>query len=262
MSRRVLSTNILSVPRHVGHYKVASTASCFSSLVVKTMVKTPLQFRDAQSPQATHRSRLAGLIPGASLLMSIAVLAAWMPAASARPYVRVQSNGYSTSGQVINFPPVIPFNNSIYSPVQTTIQPGFGSGLSVQIGTPNVYPSNVYPSNVYPSGVYPSGYSYGQPHVIQRRGVNNSVLVNPTVINSPIRNSTLINPTIVTTPIPSSSYYSTPYYSAPYFNTQTITTTTRPEPEVYIDPQYGVRYRSPSASSQQQIIIYPSQIAP
>jgi hypothetical protein len=213
------------------------------------MVKTPLQFCDAQPSLPAHRSRLASLIPGVSLLMAIAVSTAWMPAVSARPYIRVQSSGYATPRQVINFPPVVPFNHSIYGPVQTTIQPGFGSGLSVQIGT----------SNGYPSGLYPSGYGYGQPTVIQRRGgVNNSVLINPTVINSPIRNSTLINPTIVTTP--SGAYYSTPYYSAPYFNTQTITTTTRPEPEVYIDPQYGVRYRSPAVSSP-QIIIYP-QIAP
>ncbi|PSB26003.1 hypothetical protein [Stenomitos frigidus] len=214
------------------------------------MAKTPLQFRDAESLQTFHRARRASFFPGASLLMAIAVLAAWMPAASARPYIQVQSvpvqgNGYGTQRQVINFPAVVPFNNSIYSPVQTTIHPGFGGGLSVQIGTPNVYPS----------GVYQSGYSYGQPHVIQRRGINNSVLVNPTVINSPIRNSTLINPTIVTTPL--GSYYSTPYYPSPYYNTQTITTTTRPEPEVYIDPQYGVRYRSPAVRSEQQIIIYP-----
>ena len=229
-------------------------------MVVKTMAKIPLQSRDAQSLQAAvHRSRLAGFVPGASLLMAIAVLAAWMPDASARPHIRVQSvpvqgngypNAYPNSGQVINFPAVVPFNNSIYSPIQTTIQPDIGGGLSVQIGSPTVYPSGVYPS-----GVYSSEYGYGQPRVIQRHGgVNNSVLVNPTVINSPIRNSTLINPTIVTTP--SGSYYSTPYYS-PYYNTQTITTTTRPEPEVYIDPQYGVRYRSPAVSSEQQIIVYP-----
>ena len=213
------------------------------------MVKTPLLFRDAQLPQVAQRSCLFGIVPGASLLMAIAVLAAWMPAVSARPFVQVQS-GYPTSGQTITFPPVVPFNNSIYNPVQTIVQPGFGGGLSVQIGTPTVYPSGVYPS-----GAYSSGYDYGQPVIIQRRGINNSVLVNPTVINSPIRNSTLINPTIVT---PSSgSYYSTPYYASPYYNTQTITTTTRPEPEVYIDPQYGVRYRSPAVTSEQQIIIYP-----
>ena len=230
-------------------------------MVVKTMAKIPLQSRHAQPTQTQYRSRLVGFAPGASLLMAIAVLAAWVPAASARPHIRVQSvpvqgsgypNSYPNSGQVINFPAVVPFSNSIYSPVQTTIQPDVGGGLSVQIGSPTVYPSGVYPS-----GVYSSEYGYGQPGVIHRRGsVNDSVLINPTVINSPIRNSTLINPTIVNTPTPSGSYYTTPYYS-PYYNTQTITTTTRPEPEVYIDPQYGVRYRSPAVSSEQQIIIYP-----
>ena len=228
--------------------------------MVKTMVKTPLQFRGAQLSLAVCRSRLTGFLPGASLI-TIAALAAWMPAVSARPYVRVQSNGYDAMPrQVINFPPVVSFPNAAYSSVQTTIQPGFGSGLSVQIGTPNVYPSNVYPS-----GLYPSGYGYGQSGVIQRRGVNNSVLINPTVINSPIRNSTLINPTIVTTPSGASystPYYPSPYLDTPYFDTQTITTTTRPEPEVYIDPQYGVRYRSPTTSAPQQVIIYPSQIVP
>lgn len=222
------------------------------------MVKTPFQRCDAQLPQAFHRSSMSGFVPGASLLLTVAVLTTWMPAASARPYVQwqavqVQSNGYANRRQIINnqrqginFPPVVPFNNSVYNPVQIpiqpVIQPNFGGGLSVQIGTPTVYPS----------GVYPSGYGYGQPGVIQRRGsVNNSVLINPTVINSPIRNSTLINPTIVTTPNSSS------YYPAPYYNIQTTTTTTRSEPEVYIDPQYGVRYRSPSANSGQQVIIYP-----
>ncbi|MBW4582700.1 MAG: hypothetical protein KME42_24280 [Tildeniella nuda ZEHNDER 1965/U140] len=228
------------------------------------MVKTPFQRCDVQLPQAFYRSPISGFVPGVSLLLTVAALAAWVPAASARPYVQwqavqVQSNGYANQRQiinhqrqVINFPPVVPFHNSVYNSrqilIQPTIQPNFGGGLSVQIGTPTVYPP----------GVYPSGYGYGQPGVIQRRGsVNNSVLINPTVINSPIRNSTLINPTIVTTPNPSASYYPSPYYPAPYYNIQTTTTTTRPEPEVYIDPQYGVRYRSPSTHSEQPIIIYP-----
>jgi hypothetical protein len=34
----------------------------------------------------------------------------------------------------------------------------------------------------------------------QQGSVDNSVLLNPTVINGSIRNSTLVNPTIVTTP--------------------------------------------------------------
>lgn len=210
-------------------------------LVVKLMTKLPLHLCSAPVPQRS-RSPFSRFAAGASLLLTASLLAAWMPAASARPYIRVQHNGYPSAGPVINFPPVLPFSGSVYGPVQTIVQPGFGSGLSVQIGTPNYYPSGNYPA-----GNYSSGY-YRQPRNGQYRGsVNNSVLINPTVINSPIRNSTLVNPTIVTTP----------YYPAPYYNIQTVTTTTRPEPEVYIDPQYGVRYRSPATTSVQPIIVYP-----
>ncbi|MBW4695644.1 MAG: hypothetical protein KME27_28170 [Lyngbya sp. HA4199-MV5] len=198
------------------------------------MTKLPLQPHNALQPQRLSRSP-SGFAAGASLLLMASFFAAWMPAASARPYVRVQNNSYPSSGSVINFPSVVPFGGSVYRPVQTIVQPGFGSGLSVQIGTPDYYPSGN------------AGY-YRQPRNGQYRGsVNNSVLINPTVINSPIRNSTLVNPTIVTTP----------YYPAPFYNIQTVTTTTRPEPEVYIDPQYGVRYRSPSTQSVQPIIVYP-----
>jgi len=215
----------------------------FPSLMVKPMAQHLLP-RCTQAPQSRSRLQFSGFAPGISLLMAVAVLAAWVPIASARPFIRVQSNVYPT-GSSINFPPVVPFNNSLYSPAQTIVQPGFGSGLFVQIGTPN------YAPGIDPSSGYSSGYTQRQPGVYQQRGgINNSVLINPTVINSPIRNSTLVNPTIVTTPY-------APYYPAPYYNIQTITTTTRPEPEVYIDPQYGVRYRSPSANSVQPIIIYP-----
>lgn len=202
------------------------------------MTKLLLQLRNALQPQRLVRSPFS-IAAGASVLLTASLLAAWMPAANARPYVRVQNNSYPSSGAVVNFPSVVPFGGSIYRPVQTIVQPGFGSGLSVQIGTPGYYPSGNHPAS--------SGY-YRQPQYRQYRGsVNNSVLINPTVINSPIRNSTLVNPTIVTSP----------YYPAPYYNIQTVTTTTRPEPEVYIDPQYGVRYRSPSATSVQPIIVYP-----
>jgi hypothetical protein len=55
------------------------------------------------------------------------------------------------------------------------------------------------------SGYFPNyGAGYG---VIERstspypeNSINNSVLINPTVINSPIYNSTLVNPTIVSSP--------------------------------------------------------------
>jgi hypothetical protein len=83
-------------------------------------------------------------------------------------------------------------------------------GVSLTVTNPSVihYPSYpVYPQAVYlgyPQTVYP-GYpnstvivkpSSGRPI----RNVNNSVLINPTVINGTIRNSTLINPTIVPAP--------------------------------------------------------------
>lgn len=203
------------------------------------MTKPLLYLCKAPAPQRP-RLALSGFAVGTSVL-TVALLAAWMPAASAKPLIRVQSNGYPSSRSVINFPPVLPYNNSGYGSVQTIVQPGFGSGLSVQIGTPGYYPSNGYSSQ--PIYRHPGNGQY-------RGSVNNSVLINPTVVNSPIRNSTLVNPTIVTTPY-------APYYPAPYYNIQTVTTTTRPEPEVYIDPQYGVRYRSPAASSVQPIIIYP-----
>ncbi|XGV98823.1 MAG: hypothetical protein ACAF41_07755 [Leptolyngbya sp. BL-A-14] len=208
------------------------------------MTKPPL--KRCKAPQHCLRLAFSGFAVGVSVVMTAGLLAGWASPASARPFIRVQSNTYPSNGSVINFPPVVRYNNSIYGPVQTIVQPGYGgvqsgygSGLSVQIGTPGYYPS----------GNYPGGFGYGrQFRNGQYRGsVNNSVLINPTVINSPIRNSTLVNPTIVTTP----------YYPAPYFNIQTVTTTTRPEPEVYVDPQYGVRYRSPSVTPVQPIIIYP-----
>jgi hypothetical protein len=93
---------------------------------------------------------------------------------------------------------------SSYQPVGygTTVYGGqtyYGSsGFSTPDGSSNPYPYT------YPS-FYQPGYSSGatiQPEYPQYSTgrVNNSVLVNPTVVNSPIYNSTLINPTIVTTP--------------------------------------------------------------
>lgn len=190
---------------------------------------------------------------GASLLLSVAVLGAWLPAACARPFIRVQSNVYSAPAQTITFPPVLPFSGSVYSPVQPLVQSGSGFGLSVQIGTPTYYPSGVYPSDVYPSG-----YTYRRPGFSQQRGsVDNSVLINPTVINGSIRNSTLVNPTIVTTPYAPAPYYPATSYPTPYYDVTTITTITRPEPQVVIDPQYGVRYQSLPFGSERQVVVDP-----
>lgn len=208
------------------------------------MTKPPLQ--RCKAPQQFLRLAFSVFTVSASAALTAGLLSGWAAPASAELFIRVQSNTYPSTGSVVNFPPVVPDSNSIYSPVQTIVQPGYGGvqsgyggGLSVQIGT----------SGYYPSDNYPGAFGYGRQfrHGQYRGSVNNSVLINPTVINSPIRNSTLVNPTIVTTP----------YYPAPFFNIQTVTTTTRPEPEVYVDPQYGVRYRSPSVSPVQPIVIYP-----
>lgn len=107
-----------------------------------------------------------------------------------------------------------PSGNSITYTVP--FQPAYGSVVysrptsgSVSFGTDRVrvhvgplaqtyYPG--YPTYSYPG--YPT-YPNGTVLVPSRRpirNVNNSVLVNPTVINGTIRNSTLVNPTIVTYP--------------------------------------------------------------
>lgn len=238
---------------------------------VKPMTKAPLPpwrtvfLCETSSLQAVRLSRCFSYILGASLL-SIAALSAGLPAASARPVIRVQGNIYTAPAQTITFPPVLPFGSSVYRPVQPIVQSGSGVGLSVQLGTPTYYPS----------GVYPSGYNtyrqrrFQQRDNRQRDRVNNSVLINPTVINGSIRNSTLVNPTIVTTPYapapsyPTISYPTTSYptyptisYPTPYYDVRTVIPTTRPEPQVVIDPQYGVRYQSPPFSSERQVIIDP-----
>lgn len=227
------------------------------------MAKTPLplwrtpSLCGMSSLQTFRLPRCSSSILGAALL-SVAVLGAWLPAASARPVMRVQGSGYSAPAQIITFPPVLPFGGSVYRPVQPIVQSGSGFGLSVQIGTPTYYPSGVYPS-----GVYPSGYNtYRHRDFQQRDSVNNSVLINPTVINGSIRNSTLVNPTIVTTPYAPAPYYpATSYptvsYPTPYYDVRTVIPTTRPEPQVVIDPQYGVRYQSPPFSSERQIVVDP-----
>ncbi len=209
------------------------------------MVKTLLQVRGAHCLRTRQRLQFAGFGVGGSLVLSLAVLTAWMPVADSRP-VRVQGNFNAAPVQSVNLYPVLPFTNSLYGPVQTNIQPDSGFGLSVQIGTPT-----------YSYSTYSTGYGYGQPGFSRRGSVNNSVLINPTVINSPIRNSTLVNPTIVNSPYTSVPYYPAPYYPAPYYDIQTVTTVTRPEPEVVIDPQYGVRYKSPPVGSQREVVVDP-----
>ncbi len=61
-------------------------------------------------------------------------------------------------------------------------------------GYPNSYPS--YPDDYYQG--YPNSYpSYPRYPVGSNGGVNNSTLINPTLINPQIRDSVLINPVIV-----------------------------------------------------------------
>lgn len=127
---------------------------------------------------------------------------------------------------------------------QSIVIQGSSGGFSVQstIGTP----SSIYSNPMLPpiqvvtphsySTYHAPGYVLVQPGIPHRvvGGVNNSVLVNPTIINSPIRNSTLINPTIIRGP----------YHSIPYTQ-YSIRTFTRPSPQVIVDPQYGVRLQMP-----------------
>jgi hypothetical protein len=239
----------------------------FPSFTVKTMAKTPLMLWRKQSLSGMYSRQPFSLL-GASLLLSVVAMSAWSSAASAKPGLRVPSNGYATPGKTITFPPVRSLHGSGYYPIRPTVHPVSGFGLSIQIGTPTYYPSVVYPS-----GGYPSGYTYRQPGFPQQQGsVDNSVLLNPTVINGSIRNSTLVNPTIVTTPnspeqfYPDQSYPGQAYptqayprfsYPAPYYNVRTVIPTVRPEPQVVIDPQYGVRYQSPPSSTERQVVVDP-----
>jgi hypothetical protein len=91
------------------------------------------------------------------------------------------------------------------------------SGNAPVYGSPNDIPKGGlgYPSSDYPPGAYPnyphgyrgcySGYcspSYRVrvrtiPFGGKKQGIDNSILVNPTIINSEIRDSTLINPVII-----------------------------------------------------------------
>jgi hypothetical protein len=229
--------------------------------MVKMMARTPLTHWCLQSLPGTY-SRQSFSLLGALLLLSAVAMSAWLPAASAKPGLRVPSNDYATPKQTITFPPVRSFHGSGYYPIRPTVHPVSGFGLSIQIGTPTYYPSVVYPS-----GGYPSGYTYRQPGFPQQPdSVENSVLLNPTVINGSIRNSTLVNPTIVTTPYspkqfyPEQSYPVQAYprlsYPTPYYNVRTVIPTTRPEPQVVIDPQYGVRYQAPF-STERQVVVDP-----
>lgn len=229
------------------------------------MAKTPLTRWRIQSLPGAY-SRQSSLL-GAALLLSVVAIAAGSSAVSAKPGLRVPSNGYATPGKTITFPPVRSFHGAGYYPFRRTVRPVSGFGVSIQIGTPTYYPSVVYPS-----GGYPSGYTDRQPGLPQQGSVNNSVLLNPTVINGSIRNSTLVNPTIVTTPnvpeqyYPEQSYpveaypiqaYPRVSYPAPYYDVRTVIPTTRPEPQVVIDPQYGVRYQAPSSSTERQVVVDP-----
>ncbi len=209
------------------------------------MVKTPLQIYGTSSPQP-HWQQSTGAKLGVSLVSGVAILAAWTATANALP-VRVQGGFYATPAASVPYVGV-PTVSPVYRSIQTTVQPGSGFGLSVQIGAPTYYSPDCVD---------------GRPRFRQRRDqVNNSAFINPTVISSPVQNSTLVYPTVVTTPYAPAPYYPAPYYPAPYYpgpyyNIQTVTTVTRPEPTVVIDPQYGVRYTSPPANSPREVVVDP-----
>lgn len=106
-----------------------------------------------------------------------------------------------------------------YNRRRYNVSPGYGS-------YPYGYPSYGYPRYRYPGGInirvrkVPSG----------RTGINNSTLINPTIIDSQIRNSTIVNPVIVN---PDRGLYSQPG-------------------NVYVD-SYGRTYSHP-----QDVYIYPN----
>ena len=155
-----------------------------------------------------------GLLRFGSALLTLGVLAATLPSAQAQTIEiaqpRVGAWGYN-------------------NPVSTTISVDPVTGLTIQSGSIG----SSYGGSYYWPPVYTQPYGWGQPIVVDR-SINQSVLVNPTVINSSIRNSTLLNPTIIGAP------------QYPYITNYTVRTYTRPEPEVVVDPQYGVRYKRPS----------------
>jgi hypothetical protein len=112
---------------------------------------------------------------------------------SGRHSFTYQIPSYFPSGiRVISTPNVNPYpygSSIIYgSPIPSPVRVNPVTGVSVYS----------YPSGYYRSG-YPSGYGV-YPHGYRRSNVNNSILVNPTIINGQIRNSTLINPRIIRVP--------------------------------------------------------------
>lgn len=100
---------------------------------------------------------------------------------------------------------------------------GYYGGYS---GYSSAYPYS-YPPN-YPPGAIIVNPGYNQ---YPASSINNSVLVNPTVVNTPIYNSTLINPNIIRTPN---------YTGSRYYERNTI-----------------IRYRSPGGSFDVTTPAYP-----
>ncbi len=93
-----------------------------------------------------------------------------------------------------------------YSTYPLSSQSSYSTGgLSITVSGGSIGDSFSYSSYEYAPGyipnrviLWPGRHHYGPNY--ERSSINNSVLVNPTIVNSPIYNSTLINPTIVTSP--------------------------------------------------------------
>ncbi|HEY9615986.1 MAG TPA: hypothetical protein V6C64_04055 [Microcoleaceae cyanobacterium] len=156
------------------------------------------------------------LLPVATLLGAAAVTIGVIPtlAQEMKP-VEAQQIERHTSGVSYSITPGVGYygapiySGPVYGSVSAvTIGP---EGASFSVSTPVV---TGYPVR-YPGG-YPVPYPVGYPNAYPGgygRSINNSVLVNPTIINSQIKNSTLVNPTIVSPQRPA-VYRAAPYYGS------------------------------------------------
>lgn len=161
--------------------------------MVKPMVERNLRLRN-NSTGGVSLATTSRLSLATTLLLGSVTVGMWAAPAQAQVV-------YPQTGIV--YPSVQPG----YGSSTTYIYPGaygYPNSSSVTIRSGDFSFSVNNPTPYYPAGTVLVGPgTYHRPH----RGIQNSVLVNPTVINSPIYNSTLVNPTIITTP-----RYPTPIY--------------------------------------------------
>lgn len=137
------------------------------------------------------RNDRAGVCLGLPLMLSGIALSLWMAPAQALPVVQ--------TGNSVTFQPA--YGSVIYShPVRNNTISVSGNGVSLTISNPRVisYPVHGYPIYSHPGYVYPPNTVIVAPGTGRRiRNVENSVLINPTIVNGTINNSTLVNPTII-----------------------------------------------------------------